>query len=143
MSCSSCGGSADKVYKFLSDGMVKEVSYCSKCLKKVLVGSEEFSKSGLRYLASHSEIVQDSDLGEISVDLVPTDIIFSIAPVAVLRILFDKGQNFNDLEEKEVFRRRIFLLRYKLNKALENEDYKTANKLKNQIAAIEKRIAEK
>ncbi len=140
MRCSICGSSSARVYRFSYDGMPKEVSYCRACLKKVIPELPEFSKSGLKYLAGHTEIVQDSDLKEIVPEAAPTDLIFSVAPVAVLRILFPQVKENLSADEKEVFKRRIYLLRYKLDKAIKSEDYKTAGRLKNQINAIEKRI---
>ncbi len=106
----------------------------------MLAQSRGFSRSGLEYLIGYTEIVQESNMKEIAPEVVTTDLIFSISPVAVLHILFPQARETLGSDEREVFERRVFLLRYKLDKAVKSEDYKTASHLKKQINAIEKRI---
>ncbi|MFN3282814.1 MAG: hypothetical protein ACK40Q_01080 [Pseudothermotoga sp.] len=143
MRCDSCGGSDAKLYKFISDGVVKEVIYCDRCLINQLVEAPNLSKEGLKYLAGHVELVQDTDLGEISLDgFSSNDLVFSVAPVAVLKILFGKSE-ISQEDLQEAAKRRIYILQYRLEKALKKEDYKTANKIKKQINEIRERILEK
>jgi hypothetical protein len=141
--CNSCGGPGEKFIRFVSDGMVKEINYCTDCLRRSLREAPVFSKEGIKYIAAHIEIVQDTDLREISPDGSGTsDVIFSIAPVAVLRILFDKD-NVSQTDLNEAAKRRIYVLQHRLEEALKQEDYKTANKIKKQINDIRERILEK
>ncbi len=143
MKCDFCGDSDAKIYKFIADGMVKEVAFCRRCLRKQLNEAPSLSKEGLNYLAGHIELVQDTDLGEISVDSLSSgELVFSVAPVAVLKILFGKSE-ISQEDLHEAAKRRIYILQYRLEKALKQEDYKTANKIKKQINEIREHILEK
>ncbi|HOJ88148.1 MAG TPA: hypothetical protein PLP64_02720 [Pseudothermotoga sp.] len=143
MKCDVCGSSDAKVYKFISDGMIKEVAFCDRCLKNQLKEAVGLSKEGLKYLAGHVELVQDTDLGEISLDGFSThELVFSVAPVAVLKILFGKSE-ISQEDLHEAAKRRIYILQYRLEKAIKHEDYRTANKIKKQINEIREHILEK
>ncbi|MGJ8453760.1 hypothetical protein ACSFC1_00425 [Pseudothermotoga sp. U03pept] len=143
MKCDSCGGADARVFKFISDGMMKEVTLCRRCLQDQLSKASGLSKEGLKYLVGHIEMVQDTDLGEINPDsLSSVDLVFSVAPVAILRILFGKNEISQD-DLHEIARRRIYILQSRLEKALKQEDYRTANKIKKQINDIREHILEK
>ncbi|AJC72921.1 hypothetical protein AJ81_00515 [Pseudothermotoga hypogea DSM 11164 = NBRC 106472] len=139
MSCDVCKTDINvKVYKFLSDGIPKEVHMCSNCLRKTLKEAAIFKRENLKYLAGYMRVVQDSDMGNFSGGhLSSGDLVFSIAPVAVLRELF-AGESESQLEQREVAMRHLYVLKHRLEEALKREDYKSAHKIKNQISMIEK-----
>lgn len=143
MKCDFCKNSDAKVYKFIADGMVKEIAFCEQCLKNHLNEALGLSKEGLKYLAGHIELVQDTDLGDISLDGFSSyDLVFSVTPVAIMKILFGKSE-ISQEDLHEAAKRRIYILQYRLEKALKKEDYRTANKIKKQINEIREHILEK
>ncbi|MEN3007989.1 hypothetical protein [Pseudothermotoga sp.] len=144
MNCDVCKTNVNiKIYRFLLDGISKEIHLCRSCLIKVLKEGMKIRRKNLKYLMGYVRIVQDSDIGELHVDnLLPRDFVFSIVPIAVLKTLFGKeGENQSD--QKEIALRRVYVLKHRLEQALRKEDYRTAHKIKNQISAIEKSILEK
>lgn len=143
MKCDFCGSSDAKTYRFIADGMVKEIAFCERCMRNQLSEALSLSKEGLKYLAGHIELVQDTDLGEISLDISSShELVFSVAPVAIMKILFGKSE-ISQEDLQEAARRRIYILQYRLEKALKQEDYRTANKIKKQINEIREHILEK
>ncbi|WP_448522877.1 hypothetical protein [Pseudothermotoga sp.] len=139
MSCDVCNSEINvKVYRFLSDGMPKEVHVCPNCLRKVLKEAAVFKRENLKYLAGYMRVVQDSDLGNLSGDhLSSKDLVFSVVPVAVLREMFGR-EGESRAEQREVAMRHLYVLKHRLEEALKREDYKSAHRIKNQISMIEK-----
>lgn len=144
MNCDACRTTVNvKIHRFLSDGILKEIHLCGNCLRKILKEGVRFRRENLKYLAGHVHIVQDSNVGELCVEyLLPRDFVFSIVPVAILRTLFGK-ESEDQIDQKEVALRHVYVLKHRLEQALKREDYRAAHKIKNQISAIEKSILEK
>jgi len=141
--CDFCNSSdASWAYRFVSDGMLKEIHVCDRCVRGLVNEGTGLSHEGLRLLIAHASLVQDSDLSEISVDTAAgLDLIFSVAPIVVLKALFGS----NEVEQRELHeaaKRRIYILENRLRKALRQENYKIANVIKRQIAEIRARIME-
>lgn len=141
MNCDVCGAEVNvKVYKFLFDGVPKEIHSCSNCLKKILKEAPTFKRDNLKYLAGFTRVVQDSDLGDLSGNhLSSRDAVFAIVPVGILRELFGKEGEVQT-DQKEIAVRHLYLLKHRLQEALRKEDYRSAHKIKNQINMIEKTI---
>ncbi|RKX40092.1 MAG: hypothetical protein DRP33_07275 [Thermotogae bacterium] len=142
MRCDFCSSNGARAYRFISDGMLKEIHVCDRCVRGLVNEGTGLSHEGLRLLIAHASLVQDSDLSEISVDTAAgLDLIFSVAPIVVLKALFGN----NEVEQRELHeaaKRRIYILENRLRKALRQENYKIANVIKRQIAEIRARIME-
>lgn len=137
MRCQRCGKEAEYVYKFSSDGLPKTASYCKKCLVKTIKNGNEVSLSGLRMLVAHAAIVQEAAITrnfEIGGNY--TDV-FIRMPVAVLRILFKKDRESDKRITKEIYERHMYLLKKRLIRAVESEDYKKAIKIKEEIRKLQ------
>lgn len=144
MNCDVCKTDVNvRTYRFLSDGVPKEVHLCTGCLRKTLKEADSFDRKNLKYIAGYTRVVQDSNLGELLADqLSPRDLVFSIVPVGVLGKLFGK-ESAGHAQQKEVIMRHLYILRHRLEEALKKEDYRSAHKIKNQISMIEKTLLEK
>ena len=137
MKCQKCGKDAEFVYRFDSDGLPKTVAYCRKCLKSVLKEGNEISLAGLRMLVAHATIVQEASITRrLEIGGNYTDV-FIRMPVAVLRILFKKDREMDRRVTKEIYERHMYLLKRRLDKAVESEDYKKASEIKEEIQKIQ------
>ncbi len=137
MKCQKCGKDAEFVYRFDSDGLPKTVAYCRKCLKSVLKEGNEISLAGLRMLVAHATIVQEASITRrLEIGGNYTDV-FIRMPVAVLRILFKKDRETDRRVTKEIYERHMYLLKRRLDKAVESEDYKKASEIKEEIQKIQ------
>ncbi len=142
MKCQVCGNEADHVYEVWSDGVKKTVAFCNRCEAVVLRDGGKLSHAGLQILLAHSSIVQESVISHKLTIGGDRSEVFVRMPVAVLRVLFERDQSTDAMAIKEVYERRMFLLQKKLEKAVKNEDYKQASRIKKQIQKI-KEILEK
>ena len=137
MRCQLCGREAKIVQKFDCDGLEKVVVYCEKCARKVLNDARGIYKPGLILMVKHSELVQDSILSY-NFDHYGSHVnAFVMMPVVVQTMLFKSEEDSDDLSRKEMYRREIAILKEKLKKAVEMEDYKTASLIKRRIQKLE------
>ncbi|MCD6449814.1 MAG: UvrB/UvrC motif-containing protein [Thermotogaceae bacterium] len=136
MRCQRCGKEAEYVYKFHSDGIPKAAAYCKECLIETIKQGNEVSISGLKMLTAHATIVQEAAVTrKFEIGGEHSDVFIKM-PVAVLRILFKKDKETDKRITKEIYERHIYLLKKRLDKAVENEDYKKASKIKEEIQKI-------
>ena len=136
MKCQLCGRDAKIVQKFDCDGIEKTVAYCERCAKKVIRDAKEIYKPGLILMVKHSELVQDSILSYKFEHYGSHVNSFVMMPVIVQTMLF-KVEDTDDWSRKEMYRREIAILKEKLKRAVEKEDYKTASLIKRRIQKLE------
>ncbi len=142
MRCQICGKEIDSFYVVDSDGVEKIVAYCDECKKRVLNEALPVDERGLTLMVAHANLVQDS---AISSKVSPSGgryEIFVRMPVVVLSVLFREDEGSEDRRRKELYLREVTLLQKRLEKAVENENYREASRLKRKIQQI-KRILEK
>ena len=136
MKCQVCGKDADHVYEIDVDGTRKTIAYCKRCEARVLRGGSRVSHAGLQILLAHSSIVQESVIShKLSVEGDRAEV-FVRMPVAVLRVMFQRDHSTDARIIREVYERRMYLLQKRLEKAVKDENYEEASKIKKQIQEI-------
>ncbi len=137
MKCQICGREAEVVQKFDCDGVEKMVAFCKRCFSRVLREAPSVYKAGLVLMAKHAEIVQDSLLSY-SPELYGSHVnVFVAMPVAVQTMLFLKDEDSEDRATKELYKRELVVLKERLRRAVEREDYKAASLIKRRIQRLE------
>ncbi|MGB9614441.1 MAG: hypothetical protein ACP5KD_08245 [Fervidobacterium sp.] len=138
--CVMCGKNAQISQTVYIDGAVKKVSYCKKCFAEMIkYESENYVKTGVRVLANHMKLVQETPAKDGNFEY-SFDEIYSVSPSSMLVNIFRQNPDTYKAIATDIKKRRLALLNHRLKMALKMENYKQAKKIKQVIDEINKSL---